>query len=193
MPAVTTLLQFTFRRRIQPFDSSSSSMGNRFCNQFTSFFKAIRRLRIQTDGKEDGTAAGSYLDRPSEPDCIFYIRTVMGIIANHHVDELPERVGKADCVHSLHVVECDQVIKAMVIILEPVVLNMVGLPMRQELAMLSGILREETVKCQVWAVLKPGFLDLLVRSFWYQALSLFLMCYHLQMEIKKIKCIWLRK
>ncbi|KAI3819221.1 hypothetical protein L1987_13046 [Smallanthus sonchifolius] len=46
---------------------------------------------------------------------------------------------------------------------------------------------------KVWAVLKPGFLALLARSFWYQALSLFLMCYHLQMEIKKIKCIWLGK
>ncbi|CAH1424269.1 unnamed protein product [Lactuca virosa] len=77
--------------------------------------KVVRRLRIQTDGKEDGTAmAGSmpYPDRPGEPDCIFCLRTGLcgyGNICrfNHptHIGqanqlqlggELPERVEEPD-------------------------------------------------------------------------------------------------
>ena len=47
---------------------------------FDVFIEAVRRLRIQTDGKEEGSAmTGSmaYPDRPGEPDCIFYLRTGM--------------------------------------------------------------------------------------------------------------------
>ncbi|PWA35167.1 Zinc finger, CCCH-type [Artemisia annua] len=59
-------------RRVQRNGSSNSSVHN--------IEEAVRRLRIQTDGKAEGSAVtGSmaYPDRPGEPDCIFYLRTGM--------------------------------------------------------------------------------------------------------------------
>ncbi|KAI3774266.1 hypothetical protein L1987_48814 [Smallanthus sonchifolius] len=120
MPAVTTLLQFTFRCRIQPFDSSSSSMGNRFCNQFTSFFSGSNKAIEDSDRWERGRDGCGLINMSmSSRKCW------RGRLCSKFLDVCNIFY------HSLYVVECDQVIKAMVIILEPVVLNMVGLPMRQ--------------------------------------------------------------
>lgn len=114
--------------------------------------EAVRRLRIQTDGKDDGTAMASYPDRPGEPDCIFYLRTGMcgygsSCRFNHptHIGqpnqyggELPERVGEPDCVYFLKTGTCKYGSSCKYNHPRdrrgagPVVLNMVGLPMRQE-------------------------------------------------------------
>ncbi|KAL4581370.1 hypothetical protein LXL04_017584 [Taraxacum kok-saghyz] len=118
--------------------------------------EAVRRLRIQTDGKDDGTAmAGSiaFPDRPGEPDCIFYLRTGMcgygntcrfnhpthiGQLNQHGGGELPERIGEPDCVYFLKTGTCKYGSTCKYNHPRdrrgagPVVLNMVGLPMRQE-------------------------------------------------------------
>lgn len=51
-----------------------------FLIKFCGIIEAVRRLRIQTDGTEDGIAVDgsvAFPDRPGEPDCIFYLRTGM--------------------------------------------------------------------------------------------------------------------
>ncbi|KAI3828070.1 hypothetical protein L1987_02166 [Smallanthus sonchifolius] len=136
-------------RRVQRNGGVADSSSNPSVNNIE---EAVRRLRIQTDGKEDGTAAGSYPDRPSEPDCIFYIRTGMCGYgdncrfnhpthigqANQLVGELPERVGEPDCVYFLKTGTCKYGSTCKYNHPHdrrgagPVVLNMVGLPMRQE-------------------------------------------------------------
>ncbi|XP_024960638.1 zinc finger CCCH domain-containing protein 63-like isoform X2 [Cynara cardunculus var. scolymus] len=138
-------------RRVQ----RNGGVANSSSNPVHNIEEAVRPLRIQTDGKADGTAmAGSmaYPDRPGEPDCIFYLRTGMCGYgnscrfnhpthigqANYLGGELPERVGEPDCVYFLKTGTCkfgstckynhprDRRGAG------PVVLNMVGLPMRQE-------------------------------------------------------------
>ncbi|XP_076902363.1 zinc finger CCCH domain-containing protein 3-like isoform X2 [Bidens hawaiensis] len=132
-------------RRVQrnggvPNSSSNPSVNN---------IEAVRRLRIQTDGKEE---VAGYPDRPGEPDCIFYIRTGMCgygnscrfnhpthiVQANQNGGELPERVGEPDCVYYLKTGTCKYGSTCKYNHPRdrhgagPVVLNMVGLPMRQE-------------------------------------------------------------
>ncbi|KAL8209655.1 hypothetical protein R6Q57_006387 [Mikania cordata] len=133
-------------RRIQRNGDSSSNPS------VHNIEEAVKRLKIQADGKEDGTVAGGYPGRPSEPDCIFYIRTGMcgygsNCRFNHptnigqaiqHGGKLPERVGEPDCVYFLKTGTCkygstckynhphDKRVAG------PIMLNMVGLPMRQE-------------------------------------------------------------
>ncbi|PWA96848.1 Zinc finger, CCCH-type [Artemisia annua] len=135
-------------RRVQRNGSSNSSVHN--------IEEAVRRLRIQTDGKAEGSAVtGSmaYPDRPGEPDCIFYLRTGMcgygdSCRFNHptHIDpanqhvggELPERVGEPDCVYFLKTGTCKYGSTCKYNHPRdrrgagPLVLNMIGLPMRQE-------------------------------------------------------------
>lgn len=134
-------------RRVQRNGTVANSSSNPSVDNIE---EAVRRLRIQTDGKEDGSMA--YPDRPGEPDCIYYLRT--GICgygnscrfnhpnhigqANQHGGELPERVGEPDCVYFLKTGTCkfgstckynhprDRRGAG------PIVLNMIGLPMRQE-------------------------------------------------------------
>ncbi|KAJ0801423.1 putative transcription factor C3H family [Helianthus annuus] len=135
-------------RRVQ----RNGSIANSSSNPSVNNIEAVRRLRIQTDGKEDGGVVGGYPDRPGEPDCIFYIRTGMcgygnscrfnhpthiGQV-NQHGGELPERVGEPDCVYFLKTGTCKYGSTCKYNHPRdrhgagPVVLNMVGLPMRQE-------------------------------------------------------------
>ncbi|KAI3497261.1 hypothetical protein L1887_39750 [Cichorium endivia] len=139
-------------RRVQRNGGVANSSSN---SSFHNIEEAVRRLRIQTDGKDDGTTvAGSmaYPDRPGEPDCIFYLRTGMCGYgnscrfnhpthigqANQHGGELPERVGEPDCVYFLKTGTCKYGSTCKYNHPRdrrgagPVVLNMVGLPMRQE-------------------------------------------------------------
>ncbi|CAI9304000.1 unnamed protein product [Lactuca saligna] len=143
-------------RRVQRNGGVANSSSN---SSVHNIEEAVRRLRIQTDGKEDGNGtamAGSmpYPDRPGEPDCIFYLRTGLcgyGNICrfNHptHIGqanqlqlggELPERVGEPDCVYFLKTGTCKYGSTCKYNHPRdrrgagPVMLNMVGLPMRQE-------------------------------------------------------------
>lgn len=139
-------------RRVQRNGSIANSSSNTSVHNIE---EAVRRLRFQTDGKEDRTAeAGSmaYPDRPGEPDCIFYLRTGMCGYgnscrfnhpthigqANQRGGELPERVGEPDCVYFLKTGTCKYGSTCKYNHPRdrrgagPVVLNMVGLPMRQE-------------------------------------------------------------
>ncbi|KAA8526555.1 hypothetical protein F0562_008242 [Nyssa sinensis] len=117
--------------------------------------EAVRRLKIQTDDKQENgevSHLGPYPDRPGEPDCIYYLRT--GLCGygskcrfNHpayagqggqHRGELPERVGQPECGYFLKTGSCkygstckyhhprDRHAAGMVS------LNSLGLPMRQE-------------------------------------------------------------
>nr|XP_043628006.1 zinc finger CCCH domain-containing protein 3-like [Erigeron canadensis] len=113
--------------------------------------EAVRRLRIQTDGKEDDGSMG-YPDRPGEPDCIYYLRTGMCGYGNNcrfnhptHIGQanqlggdLPERAGEPDCVYFLKTGTCKYGSTCKYNHPRdrrgagPIVLNMIGLPMRQE-------------------------------------------------------------
>ncbi|XP_071730035.1 zinc finger CCCH domain-containing protein 3-like [Rutidosis leptorrhynchoides] len=139
-------------RRVQRNGGVANSSSNPSVHNIE---EAVRRLRIQTDGNEDGTAVDgsvAFPDRPGEPDCIFYLRTGMcgygnSCRFNHptHIGqgnqyggELPERVGEPDCVYFIKTGTCkygstckynhprDRSGAG------PLVLNMIGLPMRPE-------------------------------------------------------------
>ncbi|KAK3022016.1 hypothetical protein RJ639_045177 [Escallonia herrerae] len=120
-------------------------------------YEDMRRLKIKNNDKEDGgemTPLSPYPDRPGEPDCIYYLRNgVCGYGSNcrfnhpsysgqevfvQYTGELPERVGRPDCGYFLKTGTCkygptckyhhprDRHGAG------PVVVNMLGLPMRQE-------------------------------------------------------------
>lgn len=127
--------------------NSSNPSGNNI--------EGIRRLRIQSNGKQDvgGWAAhsGSYPDRPGEPDCIYYLRTGMcgygsNCRFNHptyigqvgqYGGELPERVGEPDCGYFLKTGTCKYGSTCKYHHPRdrhgagPILLNMLGLPIRQ--------------------------------------------------------------
>ncbi|XP_024967878.1 zinc finger CCCH domain-containing protein 3-like [Cynara cardunculus var. scolymus] len=136
-------------RRVQRNSGVSNSSLNPSGNN--NIEEAIRRLRIQTNGKEDEIGSTAYPARPGEPNCIYYLRT--GVCGygdncrfnhptyngqmNQHGGDLPERIGEPDCVYFLKTGACKYGSTCKYNHprdrrgAEPIVLNMVGLPMRQ--------------------------------------------------------------
>ncbi|KAH6764709.1 hypothetical protein C2S52_013673 [Perilla frutescens var. hirtella] len=116
--------------------------------------EAMRRLKVE-DGDDNGRMGdelGTYPDRPGEPDCIYYLRTgscgygsncrfnhpsnagqVYGVKTS---SEHPERTGQPDCGHYLKTGTCKY--GSTCKYHHPkdrqadVLLNMLGLPMRQD-------------------------------------------------------------
>ncbi|KAK1405473.1 Zinc finger CCCH domain-containing protein 3 [Heracleum sosnowskyi] len=115
---------------------------------------ALRRLRIQTNEKDDGGGDTSlYPDRPGEPDCIYFMRTGMcgygancrfnhpsnlGLQIGQYGAELPQRVGQPDCGYFLKTGTCKYGASCKYHHPRdrhgagPLVLNTLGLPMRQD-------------------------------------------------------------
>ncbi|KAK1364029.1 hypothetical protein POM88_039590 [Heracleum sosnowskyi] len=115
---------------------------------------ALRRLRIQTHEKDDGGGDTSlYLDLPGEPDCIYFMRTGMcgyeancrfnhpsnlGLQIGQYGAELPQRVGQPDYGYFLKTGTCKYGASCKYHHpldrhdVGPLVLNTLGLPMRQD-------------------------------------------------------------
>ncbi|KAK1359734.1 hypothetical protein POM88_044208 [Heracleum sosnowskyi] len=114
---------------------------------------ALRRLRVQTHEKDDGGGDTSlYLDLPGEPNCIYFMRTGMcgyeancrfnhpsnlGLQIGQYGAELPQRVGQPDCGYFLKTGTCKYGASCKYHHpldrhgVGPLVLNTLGLPMRQ--------------------------------------------------------------
>ncbi|KAK1396135.1 Zinc finger CCCH domain-containing protein 3 [Heracleum sosnowskyi] len=119
--------------------------------------EAVRKLRVESNEKEDGNDGDDdlsiYPDRPGEPDCIYFLRTGMcGYGAtcrfNHpsnlplqigqYEGEFPQRIGQPDCEYFLKTGMCKYGSSCKYHHrldrngAGPVMLNTLGLPMRQD-------------------------------------------------------------
>ncbi|KAM7492379.1 hypothetical protein LguiA_035300 [Lonicera macranthoides] len=133
--------------------------------------EAIRRLRIQSNDKQDGGGAlgqySPYPDRPGEPDCIYYLRTGMcgygsncrfnhpsyfGQQVGQFGGEFPERIGQPDCGYFLKTGTCKYGSTCKYHHPRdrhgagPVLLNILGLPIRQDEKSCSYYMRTGTCK-----------------------------------------------
>ncbi|KAG0465286.1 hypothetical protein HPP92_019450 [Vanilla planifolia] len=126
--------------------SSNASVENHNLDE------AIRRLEIRENLEGDESYRNPYPDRPGEPDCIYYMRTGLCGYGNNcrynhptfigkenfENGELPERVGQPDCQYFLKTGMCKFGTTCKYHHppdrhdMEPVPLNVLGLPIRQD-------------------------------------------------------------
>ncbi|PKA56605.1 Zinc finger CCCH domain-containing protein 3 [Apostasia shenzhenica] len=113
---------------------------------------ALQRLKLEDYQEQDDDHENLYPDRPGEPDCIYYMRTGScgygsNCRYNHPThngqgtrarDELPERVGQPDCQYFLKTGMCKFGSTCKYhhprdrLDAQPVPLNVLGFPMRQD-------------------------------------------------------------